>query len=330
MHLGRWLSTAIILFLETRAATSSALLHIPTPQRHQNSNPATLGWQAATQPERDHALDRRAPQPASPSPSPLASSSTPGVPLPSTQELQQNNTSTLQSCTSALSTLNSSQIFNSAGYAACYNILSWQNTTSTLSTFQADLRLFQLGDATGTFLSYPANALSVMLHFPSSTQFSVLTNSNIKRDATSASTPVQVQQYSLTGIINPRLDLTQLNTTQLMSLFVPQITISAPANMNGVYFTTGIFSDQVLSTPAIARQAASSTFAANAVASATPFEYPGRTFGIFPTGLIVTGAWVVVFVLAYGLGTYGRLRHRDVYRRRMAALQPQQGKSGRR
>lgn len=47
-----------------------------------------------------------------------------------------------------------------------------------------------------------------------------------------------------------------------------------------------------------------------------PFVLPGTTLGIFPIGLIVTGSWALIFLLAVGFGTIGRIRFRSAYRRK--------------
>jgi DNA-binding beta-propeller fold protein YncE len=57
------------------------------------------------------------------------------------------------------------------------------------------------------------------------------------------------------------------------------------------------------------------------VSAATQFVLPGTTLGIFPVGLIITSAWTALFILAVGYGTFGRMRFRDHYRRRVARAQ---------
>jgi len=120
-----------------------------------------------------------------------------------------------------------------------------------------------------------------------------------------------------------------------MSLLVPQITLAA-TSANGTqitsditaddtaYFVTGQFTDQA--TTQVAKQAANPAMAVQAISDSKGFVLPGRHFGIFPVGLIVTGIWTFLFILAYGLGTLGRMRHRNIYRKRVAATAGKGGK----
>lgn len=124
-----------------------------------------------------------------------------------------------------------------------------------------------------------------------------------------------------------QLDSKKLNDTQLMSLLIPEIRLQSSMDGNMIdttlstnditYFVTGQFSNQV-SAESI-QEAANPVMALAAIESSRGFVLPGTTFGIFPVGLIVTGSWSVLFLVAFGLGTVGRMRHRDIYRKRMAA-----------
>jgi hypothetical protein len=67
-------------------------------------------------------------------------------------------------------------------------------------------------------------------------------------------------------------------------------------------FVNGFFSDKML---------------AAAAPPTAPFVLPGVTLGIFPTGLIITGVWAVLFIGAVGAGTIGRYQFRQAYRRRI-------------
>ena len=65
-----------------------------------------------------------------------------------------------------------------------------------------------------------------------------------------------------------------------------------------------------------AAPAAAARKVAQASAANPPFVLPGTTLGIFPVGFVITGVWTVLFVLAIGLGTLGRLQFRKAFRRR--------------
>lgn len=242
----------------------------------------------------------------------------------STPDVEQN-VSTSDACINGMQGMTS--VTNAVGFAACYNILDWHQNMGGM--FQADLRLFKFSNPTDEFASVPMNDITVNLIYPNSTQFSIFMNN--KRSLRSLQSrqdgPVEIQQYSLVGNFKMQLDFKKLNDTQLMSLLIPQIILNANVNNTGVrsqlqasdivYFVTGQFKGE--GTPQVMALAANPAMAEAAIEVSKGFVLPGTTFGIFPTGLIVTGVWCVLFFLAFGLGTIGRMRHRDVYRRRVAA-----------
>ena len=312
MRLGRWVLTTALLVAEANLAVASALLHVPSLRRHDHFT--DLMRRASHHYEGD--LERRSPQ--QPSNNGDLSLSTPDV---------ERNVSTLEACTGAVQGLSS--VTNEAGFAACYNVLDWHQNMGGM--FQADLRLYQFSAPTGQFADVPMNAITIQLNYPNSTQFSILMNS--KRSLASLqkrqdqSAPTEIQQYSLVGNFKIQLDTKKLNSTELMSLLIPQISLLANANgtaitakvdpSDTVYFVAGQFKGEA--TPQVVAQAANPVMAVAAIQASKGFVLPGTTFGIFPLGLIVTGAWTVLFFLAFGLGTLGRMRHRDIYRKRVAA-----------
>lgn len=79
-------------------------------------------------------------------------------------------------------------------------------------------------------------------------------------------------------------------------------------------FVSGLFQNSMTgnSTAAAAAALASLEAARNA-----DFVLPGTTLGIFPTGLIITGAWTFVFLCVVGYGTYGKIQFRESYRRKV-------------
>ena len=112
-----------------------------------------------------------------------------------------------------------------------------------------------------------------------------------------------------------------------MALLIPTVQLSAPSPANPssivttnltsadtVYFANGVFGGQ----SAAGAAAANPTAEQAAKFSAAAFIVPGRTFGIFPVGFIVTGLWTILFVAAVGYGTWGRMQFRNHYRARVA------------
>ena len=101
---------------------------------------------------------------------------------------------------------------------------------------------------------------------------------------------------------------------------VPIINLSAITSTEKNINTTVSATEASFVDGAFALQAAV-PLAASASATPTPtaFVLPGVTLGIFPTGLIITCIWTVMFVTAVGLGTLGRYNFRQTYRRRIRA-----------
>jgi len=117
-----------------------------------------------------------------------------------------------------------------------------------------------------------------------------------------------------------------------MALMVPTITLQGvqpgqtPVATNltssdAVYFVIGAFEGDFTDA------AIQPGMVSAALAQSAAFVLPGTTLGIFPTGLIVTCAWTLLFFVAFGFGTLGRIKHRSNYRKRMAATRGRRGAS---
>ena len=216
-------------------------------------------------------------------------------------------------------------ISNEAGMSACYNILQADVKSGV---FQADLRLYQIAQPSGSFSGVASGEMLVNLIYPPSTSFNLLMKRSLTKRQSGLS---ELQQYSLQGTIANTMDMTKLNTTELMSLMVPAITINAvePSTQAPVatnltttdtaFFVVGKFQNQ------FSTAITDPTFQAAAITQSSAFVLPGTTLGIFPTGLYVTCAWTVLFIIAYGVGTIGRLQHRSLYRRRKLAMSGRTG-----
>lgn len=323
MWLSRCVLAACILLIDANLVASSALLHMTSVSQRSDHN--GLMERSFKYYESESDLERRSPSPQDASNNSNLSLSSPDV---------EGNNATLQACTTGLQGITS--VANEAGFAACYNILDWHEDTGGM--FQADLRLFQFSQPTGRFADVLVDTIGVQLNFPGSTQYSVLMNARRTRRSLQErqNSLVQIQQFSLVGSFKIQMDLNKLNFTETMSLLIPQIQLRANSSngttitsdltsSDAVYFVVGQFKDKA--TPASAAQASNPLMAEAAINDSKGFVLPGTTLGIFPVGLIVTGAWTLLFFLAFGLGTLGRIRHRDIYRKRIAATS---GKSGRR
>lgn len=318
MRISAWALTAGVLLAEASLVASSAILHMPSMRRQHRRHEMMARSLTSYESE----LERRSPQ----------SLSSGGDLTLASPDVDSNNI-TLQACTAGLQNLTS--VLNEAGFAACYNILDWHEDMGGM--FQADLRLFRLSPATGAFANVTMDNIGVQLSYANSTQYSVLMNSKRTKRSLAArqAGPVQIQQFSIVGNMKMQLNLKKLNTTELMSLLIPQIQLHAPST-NGTssisdissadvaYFVIGQFKGEA--TPAIAAQATNPLMAQEAITVSKGFVLPGTSLGIFPTGLIITSGWTFLFFLTVILGTWGRIRHRDMYRKRMAVTSGRAGK----
>jgi hypothetical protein len=229
------------------------------------------------------------------------------------------NSSIAAACMNTLSGITA--ITNEAGLAACYNIME-MNTND--KSFTADLRLYLLGQPTGAFTQVQPDNLMVGVTYPSSTVFTTMnTKRSLRVKRQSSTNMTEIQQYTLMGRIDSTIDLEKLNNDQVMSLMVPAITINAVSEdtrqpietklttTDTAYFVVGDFRGE------FASSAADPQFQESAIEASSVFVLPGTTFGIFPIGMIITLAWLVIFVCAYGFGTWRRYQHREFYRKRM-------------
>lgn len=86
-------------------------------------------------------------------------------------------------------------------------------------------------------------------------------------------------------------------------------------------FVVGVFSTQTAMTtdPKTILGKPAQDLAVAQAGSPTPYVVPGLSLGVVPVGLIVTGAWTLIFTAAVGFGTLGRVQFREQYRRQLKA-----------
>ncbi|KAL8760679.1 MAG: hypothetical protein Q9184_003148 [Pyrenodesmia sp. 2 TL-2023] len=244
-------------------------------------------------------------------------------------------TQTAAACMGSLAALNG-KASNPSGLAACYNVASWNSSTGI---FQADLQLYRIAAATGDWMALMTQAVNVGLSYsgatvaptgnnrkrsqespsPIATDSQTVERSRVPRAAAAA--PIMVQEMTFVGKINKDM-MSRINeTTKAQALLVPRIALSGSEKSGKVVttvlssseasFVNGVFANQVKTSTSAGIPASS------AAANAGDFELPGRTLGIFPVGLIITGAWTLLFVATVGYGTVERIRFREAYRRRV-------------
>ena len=117
------------------------------------------------------------------------------------------------------------------------------------------------------------------------------------------------------------------------ALLIPQITLVAKSPNDPtklltttpqaatIAFVTGEFADPQKATASTSTTPITADAVSSIAKKASVFILPGVSLGIFPVGFILTASWATVFVGAVGYGTFGRLRFRDSYRRRMQIRQ---------
>jgi len=191
MNVIHWAITLTLLVCEASLAASSALVYTPSIKKYDNLDDIMKRTSAVYEGD----LERRSSQGS-------------GLSLSSSDVAQ--NASTLTACSTALARHNT--VGNEAGMAACYNILNWQANMGGM--FQADLRLYQMGPATGAFVNVPMNAITVSLVYPNSTQYSTLMNAKRSTDSLLPrdNATTEIQQFSLQGSFKMQIDLSRLNT----------------------------------------------------------------------------------------------------------------------
>lgn len=95
-------------------------------------------------------------------------------------------------------------------------------------------------------------------------------------------------------------------------------TVSTNVSSNEAAFVAGVFSQEVIMSDFALAQAAVDKMRTKMLNQETAFVLPGVTIMIFPTGLVICGTWLALFLAAWGYGTYMRMNFREQYRRRAA------------
>ncbi|MCJ1309538.1 hypothetical protein MMC25_003198 [Agyrium rufum] len=270
----------------------------------------------------------------------VVATATSSIPALSTVPASSSNTTLNTACQMALSQMadmmNASLTSNPSGLAACYNIPVYDNMTGE---FQADLQMYRIAAATGEWTSIQQNSVNISLDYPGAsiamenlaslpTTSATTTTTSSGNDssvlATRANMPVMVAELAFVGKVDNSSLGELTNVTAMRAALLPAITVSA-MSPNGSILTTSISSTDAsyVSGNFIQNDAAATTNGTSAipavatpVAAAVVFSVPGMTLGIFPVGLVITSIWTVLFVLAVGAGTLGRMQFRDAYRRR--------------
>jgi hypothetical protein len=200
-------------------------------------------------------------------------------------------------------------------------------------TFMADLRLFQISVPTGEFQNISPRDISVSVQYngasvsPASPPINARSVPAAKEKRQSA--PTLLQSYMFVGQIDQAvMQRETLTMTTVEAWVLPIVTLSAMnaggavvttnVSSNEAAFVNGVFSDEVVLSEFGIAQLAVSEIATQMVNGTVAFVLPGVNILIFPTALIITGIWTLLFIAAYGFGTYERYWHRESYRQRKA------------
>ncbi|KAK0719333.1 hypothetical protein B0H67DRAFT_509621 [Lasiosphaeris hirsuta] len=233
-------------------------------------------------------------------------------------------------CNAALKAL--PQATNPSGTCVCYNLPALDNSTGT---FEADLRLYRLGEPTGQFQGIPPSNVQVSLSYRGASVSPVTVDRasqaavrTVTRRQTNADADLELlQTYLFVGQID-RAQMSQAMTmAQLQALVMPIVTLSANngqgqkvstnVSSNEAAFVTGVFSQEVVMSSFRVAELAVEAEIERLRNGTTAFVLPGVQIMIFPVGLVVTGLWTIIGICAYGYGTYNRYNFAEHYRRQM-------------
>lgn len=116
----------------------------------------------------------------------------------------------------------------------------------------------------------------------------------------------------------PILTLTAQNSTGQ--------TVSTNVSSNEAVFVTGVFSREIVMSDFALASAAVDIKLDQLSNRTVAFVLPGVQIMIYPIGLIITSIWLVLGLIAYGIGTYDRIRYADAYKRRAARANDTKGR----
>ncbi|KAL2163959.1 hypothetical protein VTH06DRAFT_3172 [Thermothelomyces fergusii] len=220
---------------------------------------------------------------------------------------------------------------NPSGTCVCYNVPLLNNRTGA---FEADLRLYQLGEPTGDFQGVPQQNIEVELSYngASVTPVNPEKGSSLKaRQEVADGEMRMVQSYMFVGQIDKDKMEGKVTRAKLEAWVMPVVTLKALdatgkevktiVSTNEAAFVAGEFAnDQVMTNQRLAELAVEK-MVAGLENGTVAFVLPGVQIMIFPIGLIITSTWLALGLAAYGFGTYERYNFREAHRRRVALAQ---------
>ncbi|AEO58249.1 hypothetical protein MYCTH_2305448 [Thermothelomyces thermophilus ATCC 42464] len=220
---------------------------------------------------------------------------------------------------------------NPSGTCVCYNLPLLNNRTGA---FEADLRLYQLGEPTGDFQGVPQKNIEVELSYngASVTPVNPQGGNSLKARQEGEEGEIRMlQSYMFVGQIDKDKMSGKVTRAQLEAWVMPVVTLKAIdgtgkevktlVSTNEAAFVVGEFAnDQVMTNQRLAELAVEK-MVAGLENGTVAFVLPGVQLLIFPIGLIITSIWLALGLAAYGFGTYERYNFREAHKRRVALAQ---------
>ncbi|KAK2821842.1 hypothetical protein FQN49_007621 [Arthroderma sp. PD_2] len=233
------------------------------------------------------------------------------------------NTTTASTCLDALSGFKSA--INPSGIAACYNVAFLNEETNV---FGADVKLYAVSEANGEFKNtrwedYDLKMDSRLIAFSGLKRIFL----NSTSDST-ANSPRLVMEWQYSGKVNELVQLKKLTADEHRYLLTPNMTLttnspSQPGNTirakitsDTLSYTAGYLASDGHA-PYNVTTSNVKTQLKHIILASLEFELPGTRLGIFPMGLIVTGAWTGIFLIILGYGALERKRYRDFHQDRL-------------
>lgn len=107
-------------------------------------------------------------------------------------------------------------------------------------------------------------------------------------------------------------------TVTLTGMNMAGQTVTTNVSSNEAAFVSGIFSQEIIMSPAALAQKAVDYMVVGLQNSTIPFVLPGVQLLIFPVDMVITTIWLVIGASVVGFGTWERANYRRQYRQRMA------------
>ncbi|KAJ4257507.1 hypothetical protein NW762_008631 [Fusarium torreyae] len=245
------------------------------------------------------------------------------------------NTETNAACRSVLGGLHQST--NPSGTCVCYNLPSLDVKTGV---FEADLRLYQVSQARGSFAAVAPEDINVGVSYSGASVMPIspkdVNGTGLRGELPSMGKRAEglelLQSYMFVGKIDTDKMTDNITMDELECHIMPTLTLTAKnstgstirtnVSINEAAFLTGVFSKDVVMSDFALAQAAVDEQLQGLSNGTVAFVLPGVQLMVFPIGLIMMSIWILIFFAAVGFGTYERYNYAMMYKRRQAITVP--------